>query len=215
MVCTQSGITVKRNKEIWNSWDKLKFYYYGVNNLIKSNVFSQQGDEVLFKKESFCSATDLLHFEQEWLTSKKADSPKVKPKVHALQDFLSRSYECKQSFATILLLKRRISCCCFWFAFKFCTEIKLSNREYNAQDMKNHNRAKNVTTAPLGIGAPDTWRGAPDARLRGFHVPDDGTSVDNEVPVMYGRSSVHDAEESNGTSTVCEAKLQIKKFHKP
>ena len=180
-------------------------------------MFSQQGDVVLFKKEPFCCATDLLHIEQEWLTSKKADSPKVKPKVHALQNFLSAV----DSMNASSLLQRFSSEKDAFLAVvsdvlsKFCTEVKLSNREYNAQDMKNHNCAKNVTIAPLGMGAPDTWRGAPDARLRGFHVPDDGTSVNNEVPVMYGRSGVHDAEESNGTSTGCEAKLQIKKSTKP
>ena len=98
---------------------------------------------------------------------------------------------------------------------KFCTEIKLSNREYNVQDVKNHNCTKNVSIAPLGMGAPITWRGAPDACLRGFRALDDGTSQDNEVPVMYGRSGVLDMEESNSTNTVCEAKLQIKKYHKP
>ena len=103
----------------------------------------------------------------------------------------------------------------------FCTEIKLSSREYSTQDLDNHKiSAKSITIAPLGMGASDTWRGPPDARLRGFHVPEDidGSSVVGEVAVMYGRSkALHsaDPDESNGTSTVCEAKLQIQKCHKP
>ena len=56
--------------------------------------------------------------------------------------------------------------------------------------MKYHNCAKNVMIAPLGMGAPDTWRGAPDACLKGFHVPDDGTGVYNEVPVMLCMAGV-------------------------
>ena len=79
--------------------------------------------------------------------------------------------------------------------------------------------AKSITIASLGMGASDIWRGAPDAHLRGFHLPEDidGSSVVGEVAVMYDRSkALHsaDPEESNGTSTICEAKLQIQKCHK-
>lgn len=91
----------------------------------------------------------------------------------------------------------------------------LSSREYQSQDLARNNVSTNVTIAPLGMGVSDTWRGAPDVRLRGCSVPADSTSVGSEVPVMYGRSSVpKDSDESRGTSTVCEAKLQIKKHHK-
>lgn len=85
-------------------------------------------------------------------------------------------------------------------------EVKLSSREYSSQDLKHHNMS---TIAPLGMGASDTWRGAPDACLRGFYLPADSTSVGSDVPLMYGRSSVpKDSDESNGTSTAWEAKLQ-------
>ena len=47
----------------------------------------------------------------------------------------------------------------------------------------------------------------------------EGTFFDNasesEVPVVYGRSNVQDPEESNGTTTICDTKLQITKHHKP
>lgn len=65
-------------------------------------MFSQQGDINLYKKESFCCATDLLCIEQEWLTDlKKVDTPKV----HAVQDFLT-----KVSSTNVNTLSKTFSC---------------------------------------------------------------------------------------------------------
>ena len=52
------------------------------------------------------------------------------------------------------------------------------------------------------MGVAETWRGRPDCRLRGL-------ALDSDVPVLLGRSN-EDAG-SDGTSTVCEAKLEINK----
>ena len=182
--------------------------------------------------------------EHDCSTSKNACPPQVEPrldhKLHAMHEFLtnidlvnidnlSRTFKReKDAFLAISSI----------FA-NFCTEIKLSSRKYCTQDLDNDKiSAKSMTIASLGMGASDTWRGAPDARLRGFHLPEDIDrssvvgEVDevavmdrssvvgevDEVAVMYGRSkALHsaDPDNSNGTSTICEAKLQIQKGHKP
>ena len=119
----------------------------------------------LHKPFQFYYATDLLCIEQEWLTNLKITDT---PKIHAVQDFLTKV----SSTNTTILLN---TYCCEKDAFldtsdllsNFCTNIMLSNREYSSQDLKLNNTS-NLTIAPLGMGASDTWRDAPDAHEGSF-----------------------------------------------
>ena len=175
-----------------------------------SNPFSQQGDISLFKKESFCCASDLLCIEQEWITNSNiADTT---PKIQAVQDFLAKVSSANTSTLSNSYRREKDAFLDISNLFsKFCVHITLSNREYSQQDLKKNN-ASNMTIASLGMGASDTWRGAPDARLRGLFLDN---ASESEVPVVCGRSrGTGDPEESNGTSSVCDAKLQIHKHHK-
>ena len=58
-----------------------------------------------------------------------------------------------------------------------------------------------MTVEHLGMGVLETWRGIPDARLR-------GSALDIDMPMLRGIEQSGDSG-SNGTTTVCEAKLKI------
>lgn len=51
------------------------------------------------------------------------------------------------------------------------------------------------------MGVAETWRGIPDARIR-------GSALHTDVPMMSGHGRTGHSG-SNGTTAVCEAKLEI------
>ena len=52
----------------------------------------------------------------------------------------------------------------------------------------------------LGMGIAKTWRGVPDSRLR-------SNALDGDIPMVSGHMQC-ESSGSNGTTTVCEAKLK-------
>lgn len=83
----------------------------------------------------------------------------------------------------------------------FCQEVTLNAMTYNKDDLPS-----GFTVKHLGMGIAETWRGAPDVRIR-------GTALEYDVPLLSGGDRQTDSESdgSNGTSTACEAKLKLTK----
>ena len=75
-------------------------------------------------------------------------------------------------------------------------------KDYGSCDLEKYIDGDKVTTAHLGMGVSETWRGVPDGRVRGF-------SINSEIPLLIGRKS--GGAGSNGTTTTCKAKLKINK----
>ena len=162
-------------------------------------MFSHQGDVTLFKKGAFCCATDLLHIEQEWLTSKKADLYKVESKVCALQDFLTEVDSLNISTLSKQFKREKDAFLVVLGVFSnFCTEIKLSSREYSAQDLKNHKMSAK-TIAPLGM----TYRGLRKKDIVFGKMNNDDTSAppshENDNRIVFLWEYYHQLRNSDGS----------------
>ena len=76
---------------------------------------------------------------------------------------------------------------------------------FNKCDLKKQGISTDkVKLEHLGMGGAEIWRGTPDSRVRSF-------ARDSDVALLPGGEAAGD--DSNGTSTAIEAKLQIRKIH--
>ena len=165
------------------------------------SAFSAE-DLHLKKKNAFCFGSDILNFEKAWLTKETnlPESPAIKVLLRGLKDTVNLDtlntgfHQEKFAFLEIVNVLQL-----------FCSNITLDCLTYNKDDF-NMNRDK-ITVAHLGMGVSETWRGVPDGRLR-------GNALDGDIPIVSGHKQ-HESGGSNGTSTVCEAKLKISKRNLP
>lgn len=152
-------------------------------------------DLKLQKRNAYCTAKDILHIEKSWFREKINTSENAS--VEALLRGLKANINLSQ-----LKLGFRLEKDAFLHIVDswkiFCKEIILSRKNYANSDLENFNKDK----IKVGMGVAETWRGIPDSRIRWF-------SLDSEVLLLPSKKSAN--PDSNGTSTVCEAKLKIDK----
>lgn len=178
----------------------IRFAYYKCTNLKVPSTFSED-DLALRKRNAYCFANDILYFDRRWLMrpglTDRPETPAIKVFLRGLKssvnlNVLDMGYHSeKLAFLQVADILR-----------VFCANITLNAQQYNDNDLEKHGTDKEkVMIKHLGMGVAETWRGTPDARLR-------GTALDTDIPVLSGSGQSHD-NGSNGTSTVCEAKLKI------
>ena len=178
--------------------NSITFAYYTCKNLVVPSAFSTV-DMALFKRNSYCFASDILHFDKKWMMEEAAtflEAPQIRALIRRLRSDIKLSeLEAKYPSEKLAFLD------VVNVLTGFCAEVVLSARTYNNSHLEGI--TGKVTVKHLGMGIVETWRGSPDSRLRGF-------PLENDVPLISGHSLPHD-ERSNGTSTVCESKLEINK----
>ena len=182
--------------------DSIKFRLYKCNNLIVPSTFSKQ-DMELCGMNSFCFATRLLHsVKKRWMQQKtnEDETQAVLALLKGLRnnvDFTDVASGFHSEKAAFLEVTKILQC--------FFRSISLSAMTFNKRDLKKQGISTDkVKLEHLGMGGAEIWRGTPDSRVRGF-------ARDSDVALLPGGEPA--GEDSNGTSTAIEAKLQIKKIH--
>ena len=176
----------------------IRFGFYRCKNLVVPSTFSQD-DLLLSKRNAYCFANDVLRFKSSWLVGPGNTSIPEMPAIKMFLEGLKHSnlnalelgfHTEKQAFMEVAEILKN-----------FCTNITLSAMSYNDTDADNFTDKTKIKIEHLGMGVAETWRGIPDARLR-------GSALHSDITVMSGSILSHD-DGSNGTTAVCEAKLKI------
>ena len=172
---------------------------YRCDSLSLPSTFSSPEGLKLRRMNTYSFLTDLLHFDGRWL--KEQTNIRETPAVEALLggirenlDFSPMINGFHSEKLAFLEIAKLLQC--------FCNNVTLSAMTYNESDLEEQGLSDKFEVAHLGMGVMETWRGTPDSRMRGF-------SICTDVPFItgYEQSGVG----SNGTSTVFEAKIEIKK----
>ena len=183
-------------KKLMDGLNELTFTYYKCTDVIVPGCFSTPSDIGLRKRNVVCSAADMLDL---WMMEETniPETPAVKAFLRGLQcinaddlsDLTLGFHSEKLAFLKVASILEM-----------FCTEVCLNKMIYRESDVEDFPKDK-FKVQHLGMGVAETWRGTPDCRLRGFPLGD--------VPVVSG--NLPHEEESNGTTSVYEAKLKINK----
>ena len=159
--------------------------------------FSDRGGIRLKKRSSWCTFRQLIRYDDNILAS-ISDVP-----IAPVMDKITETSKVDLSTLTQKFHNERAAFVEVVNVMStYCATIVLNQMEYK-QDIDSIKKS-NVTLGHLGMGLAETWRGAPDARLRGFCTDSDK----GDVAVLGAKRSLK-SDSSDGTTTICEAKLEI------
>lgn len=182
-----------------DGWSNIKLFYYKCTSLIVPSRFSTN-DLKLQKRSAYCTAMDVLHIDKSLFKEKMAHSSPENACVEALLRGI-KGNTCLNALEVGFHLEKDAFLHIIDIWKIFCKEIILSRKNYANSDLENFDTDK-IKVNHLGMGVAETWRGVPDSRIRGF-------SLNSEVPLLSSKKYAN--PDSNGTSTICEAKLKIDK----
>ena len=186
------------------------FRVYHVEEMISQSRFSTNDLLLAPIQRIRIPALSLLDLDKNMLTEGASTTQAMNngrsKAIQALVDVLSTSaasLDCmNQSFSresSAFLADRVLS--------KLCKCIMLDVLSYKemlkAKRDDGYISANNITCEKIAMGAANPWYGTPDARCQGF-IDDSETVLIDVSPLTSPSTS---EEESDGTSTVCEAKL--------
>ena len=125
------------------------------------------------RRKAYCTAADILYVNKSCLTGKitTSETPAVEALLKGLKtkidfDKLETGFDFEKfSFLEIVNVLQL-----------FCANV-LSLKDYGSCDLEKYIDGDKVTTAHLGMGVSETWRGVPDGRVRGF-------SINSEIPLL-------------------------------